>query len=171
MKLPRWPIHKNGAFLNLLSVRWLGQLSDGIFQSALASFVLFSPERQPSAVAAAVAFSVVLLPYSVVGPYVGVLLDRFSRSRVVALANILRALDLIIIAVLIHNGTTGITLTLFVLIAFGINRLILAGLSAGLPLVVSKDELITSNALAVTGGTIGVVIGGGIGIGIKNLLD
>ena len=155
----------------MLSVRWLGQISDGIFQSALASFVLFSPERQPSAVAAAVAFSVVLLPYSVVGPYVGVLLDRFSRSRVVALANILRALDLIIIAVLIHNGTTGIVLTLFVLIAFGINRLILAGLSAGLPLVVSKDELITSNALAVTGGTIGVVIGGGIGIGIKNLLD
>jgi MFS family permease len=171
VRIPRWPIHKDSAFPKLLSVRWLGQLSDGIFQSALASFVLFSPERQPSAVAAAAAFSVVLLPYSVVGPYVGVLLDRFSRSYVVAAANILRAIDLIIIAILIHNGSTGITLTLFVLIAFGINRLILAGLSAGLPLVVGKDELITSNALAVTGGTIGVVIGGGIGIGVKNLLD
>lgn len=152
-------------------MRWIGQISDGIFQSALASFVLFSPERQPNAVAAAAAFSVVLLPYSVVGPYVGVLLDRFSRSRVVAFANLLRAIDLIIIALLINNGSTGIPLTLFVLIAFGINRLILAGLSAGLPLVVGKDELITSNALAVTGGTIGVVIGGGIGIGVKSLLD
>lgn len=171
MRLPRWPIHKGSAFPKLLSARWVGQISDGIFQSALASFVLFSPERQPNAVAAAVAFSVVLLPYSVVGPYVGVLLDRFSRARVVATANLLRALDLIIIALLINNGSTGVALTLFVLIAFGINRLILAGLSAGLPLVVSKDELITSNALAVTGGTIGVVIGGGIGIGIKSLLD
>jgi MFS family permease len=171
VRVPRWPIHEGSALPKLLSVRWIGQISDGIFQSALASFVLFSPERQPSAVAAAAAFSVVLLPYSVVGPYVGVLLDRFSRSHVVGFANVMRALDLIIIAILIHNGSTGITLTLFVLIAFGINRLILAGLSAGLPLVVSKDELITSNALAVTGGTIGVVIGGGIGIGVKNLLD
>jgi MFS family permease len=171
VKLPRWPLHKSGAFGKLLSVRWLGQLSDGIFQSALASFVLFSPERQPNAIAAAAAFSVVLLPYSVVGPYVGVLLDRFSRSRIIAFANLLRAADLIIIAFLIHNSSTGLVLTLFVLIAFGINRLILAGLSAGLPLVVTKDELITSNALAVTGGTLCVVLGGGIGVGVKNLLD
>ena len=149
MKVPRWPIHKGSALPKLLSVRWIGQISDGIFQSALASFVLFSPERQPSAVAAASAFAVVLLPYSVVGPYVGVLLDRFSRSYIVALSNVLRAIDLIIIAFLIHNGATGITLTLFVLVAFGINRLILAGLSAGLPLVVERDELITSNALEI----------------------
>ena len=166
-----WPIHKGSAFSKLLSARWIGQISDGIFQSALASFVLFSPERQPNAVAAAVAFSVVLLPYSVVGPYVGVFLDRFSRSRVVAVANLIRAVDLVIIAFLINSGATGISLTLFVLIAFGVNRLILAGLSAGLPLVVKREELVTSNAIAVTGGTIGVVIGGGIGIGVKNLLD
>ena len=166
-----WPIHKGSAFSKLLSARWIGQISDGIFQSALASFVLFSPERQPNAVAAAVAFSVVLLPYSVVGPYVGVFLDRFSRSRVVAIANLIRAVDLVIIAFLINSGATGISLTLFVLIAFGVNRLILAGLSAGLPLVVKQEELVTSNAIAVTGGTIGVVIGGGIGIGVKNLLD
>ena len=55
--------------------------------------------------------------------------------------------------------------------AFGINRLILAGLSAGLPLVITKNQLITANALAVTGGSIGVVIGGGIGISLKKLLD
>ena len=151
--MSRWPIPKGGAFAKLLRARWIGQISDGIFQSALASFVLFSPERQPNAVAAAVAFSVVLLPYSVVGPYVGVFLDRFSRSRVVAMANLIRAVDLVIIAFLINSGATGIGLTLFVLIAFGVNRLILAGLSAGLPLVVKREELVTSNAIAVTGGT------------------
>jgi len=155
----------------LLSIRWLGQLTDGLFQSALASFVLFSPERAPSAVDAAVAFAVVLLPYSIVGPYVGTFLDRFSRQRIVAFANFLRAIDLLVIAILIKSGSTGIVLTLFVLIAFGTNRLILAGLSAGLPLLVARESLISANALAVTGGTIGVVIGGGIGIGIKNLLD
>jgi MFS family permease len=155
----------------LLSIRWVGQLTDGLFQSALASFVLFSPERAPSAVDAAVAFAVVLLPYSIVGPYVGIFLDRFSRQRIVTLANIFRALDLIVIAVLIKAGATGILLTFFVLLAFGANRLILAGLSAGLPLLSTRESLVATNALAVTGGTIGVVIGGGVGIGIKNILD
>jgi len=155
----------------LLAIRWWGQVTDGIFQSALASFVLFSPERQPNAVAAAVAFSVVLLPYSVVGPFAGIFLDRFSRQRIVVVSNIARAITLVVIAILIKSGSTGLLLTLFVLIAFGVNRLILAVLSAGLPLIVEREKLIGANALAVTGGTIGVVIGGGIGIGAKNLLD
>jgi len=164
-------IAKFGELPKLLQVRWTGQLTDGIFQSALASFILFSPERQPDAFKAALAFAVVLLPYSIVGPYVGIFLDRFSRKRVVQLANFFRAADLIIISYLIYKGSTGLTLTLFVLIAFGANRLILAGLSAGLPLLVNKKELISANALAVTGGTIFVVIGGGLGIAIKNILD
>jgi len=155
----------------VLAVRWLGQITDGIFQSALASFVLFSPERQANPIAAAIAFSVVLLPYSIVGPYVGTFQDRYSRQRIVQFSNYLRALNLLIIALLISQSSTGVTLTLFVLVAFGINRLILAGLSAGLPLVVLKERLVVANAFAVTGGTIGVVIGGGIGIGAKKLLD
>lgn len=162
---------ENSRLPRLLQIRWLGQITDGIFQSALASFVLFSPERASNAVSAAGAFAVVLLPYSLVGPYVGVLLDRFSRQRIVQLANLFRTLDLLVIALLVRNGSTGLLLTFFVLFAFGTNRLILAGLSAGLPLLVRKVELVAANALAVTGGTIGVVIGGGIGFGIKNLLD
>jgi MFS family permease len=133
--------------------------------------VLFSPERQPDAVSAATAFAVVLLPYSLVGPYAGVFLDRFSRQRIVQFSNLIRAGDLLLIALLIKSGTTGVPLTLLVLVAFGINRLILSGLSAGLPLIVTRDELISANALAVTGGSIGVVIGGGIGIGVKKLFD
>ncbi|MEI6867585.1 MAG: MFS transporter [Actinomycetes bacterium] len=170
MKLPQM-LSNASRLPRLLQIRWLGQLTDGIFQSALASFVLFSPERQSNAVAAALAFAVVLLPYSLVGPYAGVFLDRFSRQRIVQVANLVRALDLVVIAILVKSGSTGLLLTLFVLVAFGVNRLILAGLSAGLPLLVNRNELITANALAVTGGTIGVVIGGGIGIGIKSLLD
>ena len=150
-------------------------MTDGIFQSALASFVLFSPERQPDAKSAAAVFAVVLLPYSVIGPLVGTILDRFSRQRIILFANLFRALTLIFIAGLIRNGATGVELTIFVLIAFGVNRLILAGLSAGLPLLLDSSSgrttLVSVNAIAVTGGTVFVVIGGGIGIGVRNLLD
>ena len=166
-----WPVSKESKLNRILTVRWTGQLTDGLFQSALASFVLFSPERAPDAISAAVAFAVVLLPYSLIGPYVGTFLDRFSRQRIIRNANFFRATNLLIIAALVSNGVSGLLLTFFVLLAFGVNRLILAGLSAGLPLLVKKEELIAANALAVTGGTIFVVIGGGLGIAVKNLVD
>ena len=166
-----WPVSKGSRLNRILTVRWSGQLTDGLFQSALASFVLFSPERAPDAVSAALAFAVVLLPYSLIGPYVGTFLDRFSRQRIVRNCNYIRAINLLIIAYLVNIGSTGIILTIFVLLAFGVNRLILAGLSAGLPLLVKKEELIAANALAVTGGTIWVVIGGGIGIAAKNFVS
>lgn len=155
----------------VFALRWSGQAVDGIFQSALASFVLFSPERQASALGAALAFAVVLLPYSLVGPFVGTILDRISRQRALFFSNILRAADLLLIAFLVFHGRSGVELTFAVLAAFGINRLILAGLSAGLPLVIETRSLIAANALAVTGGSLLVVIGGGIGLALRKLLD
>jgi MFS family permease len=166
-----WQLLRDPKLSRLLRIRWSGQITDGIFQSALASFILFSPERQASAISAAVAFAVVLLPYSIVGPFVGTLLDRFSRQRAIFFSNITRSITLLIIASLIFSGRTGLEITVFVLIAFGVNRLILAGLSAGIPLMTPPKELISANALAVTGGSVWVVLGGGIGLGIRQLLS
>ena len=162
---------KHPRFSRLLAVRWSGQMTDGIFQSALASFVLFSPDRQTNALNAALGFAVVLLPYSIVGPFVGTVLDRISRQRALFFANFLRSVNLLIVALLVFTGTTGVALTVVVLIAFGINRLILAALSAGLPLLVNPNSLVTANAMAVTGGSVLVVVGGGIGVGVRALVD
>jgi MFS family permease len=155
----------------LLAVRWTGQATDGVFQSALASFVLFSPERQANALSAAVGFAVVLLPYSIIGPFVGTILDRVSRQRALFFCNLSRSANLFFVALLVYTGTTGVELTVVVLVAFGINRFILAALSAGLPLLVDTKSLITANAIAVTGGSVLVVIGGGIGVGVRALVD
>ena len=166
-----WQLLTDRKFSRLLRVRWTGQMTDGIFQSALASFVIFSPERQANALSAALAFAVVLLPYSIIGPFVGTILDRVSRQRAIAYSNLTRALTLTVVALLIFQGKTGVELTIFVLVAFGVNRLILAGLSAGIPLMIESKSLITANALAVTGGSVWVVLGGGIGLGLRQLLD
>jgi hypothetical protein len=77
----------------------------------------------------------------------------------------------LVIAFLIYNDFNGVVITAFVLIAFGVNRLILAGLSAGIPLMTTPTNLITANALAVTGGSVWVVLGGGLGLGIRKILD
>jgi hypothetical protein len=133
--------------------------------------VLFSPERQANALSAAIGFAVVLLPYSIVGPFVGTILDRVSRQRALFFANLARSANLLVVALFVFSGATGVALTAVVLIAFGINRLILAALSAGLPLLIDSKSLITANAIAVTGGSVLVVIGGGIGVGVRALVD
>jgi MFS family permease len=166
-----WQLLTDRKFSRLLRVRWTGQMTDGVFQSALASFVIFSPERQANALSAALAFAVVLLPYSIIGPFVGTILDRVSRQRAIAYSNLARATTLTVVSFLIFEGQTGIELTIFVLVAFGVNRLILAGLSAGIPLMIESKSLISANALAVTGGSVCVVLGGGIGLGLRRLLD
>ena len=80
-------------FRLLLATRLLGQLSDGILQAGLASYVLFSPERQATGAAIAASFAVLLLPYSVVGPFAGVLIDRWRRRQILLGANVVRVGD------------------------------------------------------------------------------
>ena len=167
---PKWLPHF-GRFWRLIAIRWMGQGTDGLYQSALAAFLLFSPERAASAQSAAVAFAVVLLPYSLVGPVVGTVLDKYSRRQILLFANSLRAITLIFVALVLLLGNTGLLLTLTVLISFGINRLILAGLSAATPKLVTEFNLIGANALSVTGGTIAIVLGGGLGVGLRKIFN
>ncbi len=158
-------------FARLLTLRWTSQGMDGVYQSALASFVLFSPERQATASAAAGAFAVMLLPYSLIGPFIGTVLDRFPRRQIALIANSIRAIDLLLVAYLLASGVTEGVFIAAVLLAFGVNRLILAGLSAGLPRLVTKQVLVGANALAVTGGTVSTVLGGGFGYFLRRILE
>jgi hypothetical protein len=75
------------------------------------------------------------------------------------------------VAFLLVKGQTGAIFIITVLAAFGINRLILAGLSAGLPRLVEHELLVGANALAVTGGTVATVIGGGTGYFLRRSLE
>lgn len=154
-------------FRRLYSTRLAGQFGDGLLQSALATFVLFSPERQPDAVRVAAVFAVLLLPYSIIGPFAGVLLDRWRRRNVLVRANLVKALLTIPVVVIVGAGQADLALGFFVLLVLGVGRFILAGLSASLPHVVSGRELITGNALAPTSGTIAVGVGAVLGVGIR----
>src|SRR5665647_2019587 len=86
-------------FRRLLRVRLGGQCGDGLFQGALFGAAFFNPEKATSAGQAAGAFAALLLPYSLVGPFAGVLLDRWSRQRILLVSNALRAGLLVLVAV------------------------------------------------------------------------
>ncbi len=154
----RWPVLATANSRRLLATRLTGQASDGLLQAALGSFVLFSPERQATAGQVAAAFALLLLPYSLLGPFTGVFLDRWNRARVLVVANLARGLVMIGIALMVAAGRDGLDLGTAVLVTMGIGRLWLAGLSAGLPLVVAPAHLVTANALFPTAGTIAAAI-------------
>ncbi|MFE6777070.1 MFS transporter [Streptomyces sp. NPDC057702] len=157
-----------GDFRRLLTVRLLSQGADGVFQVALASHVVFSPEKQTSATAIASAMAVLLLPYSLLGPFAGVLLDRWRRRQVLLYGNLAR--------VVLATGTAALIVAevpdgLFyasALTVTAVNRFVLAGLSAALPRVVSTDEqLVLGNSLSPTAGTLAATAAGGLAFVVR----
>lgn len=157
-------------FRVLWSSRLIGQFSDGLFQAALATFVLFSPEREPDASKIAASFAILLLPYSFIGPFAGVFLDRWRRRNVLVRANLLKAALALPVIALVLLGNDGFWLGLTVLVVLAVGRFVLAGLSASLPHVVTGHDLVTANALTPTSGTIAAAVGALLGVQVRHFV-
>ncbi|MEU9315614.1 MFS transporter [Streptomyces sp. NPDC048295] len=156
-------------FRRLLAVRLLSQSADGVFQVALAAHVVFSPEKQASAGAIASAMAVLLLPYSLIGPFAGVLLDRWPRRQVFLYGNLLRAALACCTALLILGSVPDWLFYASALCVTAVNRFVLAGLSAALPRVVDSDRLVLANSLSPTAGTLAATAGGGLAFVVRLL--
>ena len=156
-------------FRRLFVMRLTGQFGDGIFQASLAGAVLFNPERQARAADVAAGFAVVLVPYSLIGPFAGVLLDRWRRQRAMIVANLCRAVGVALIAAEILAHVRGLPFYASALVVVSVNRFMLSALSASLPHVVATAELVTANALSTTSGTIATTIGGAAAVGVRAL--
>ncbi|QGN34558.1 MFS transporter [Microlunatus sp. Gsoil 973] len=162
-------------FRRLFAVRVAAQAADAVLQVALASYVLFSPERQPDAAAIAGVLALTLLPFSVLGPFVSVVLDRVSRRQVLLITEIIRAVLGISLAALVAGGIAGGSeKVLFyggVLLAMSFNRFLLAALSASLPHTITPEEYLVANSVVPTIGPAAVIIGGGAATGLRLLLS
>lgn len=156
-------------FRQLFATRLVSQGGDGAFQVGLATLVFFSAERAATAAAAASAFALAFLPYTVVGPFAGVLLDRWRRRQVILLANLVRTAVVLVVAVLVVRGDVGVVLSVLVLVCLSLNRFFLAGLGASLPHVVPAHELVMANAVAPTSGTVIALLGGAAGYAVRRL--
>ena len=146
-------------FDRLFCTRLASQCADGIFQASLAGAVLFNPERAAHPTQVASGLAVLLLPYSLVGPFAGTLLDRWSRQRILFAGNVIRCLLVAITAVEIASGVSGVPLYATALVTISINRFFLSGLSAALPHVIAPRLLVTANALSTTAGTAATTLG------------
>jgi MFS family permease len=149
-------------FRRLFVVRLTSQGADGVFQTALASLLFFSPGRAATVGDAAAALAVTILPYTLVGPFAGVLLDRWQRRQVLVAANSARAAAVLAVAGFLGWTSTGPALYASVLVCLSINRFFLNALGASLPHVVPGRQLVMGNAVSPTCGTLAALIGGGL---------
>ncbi|WP_328880539.1 MFS transporter [Streptomyces sp. NBC_00299] len=156
-----------GNFRRLLVVRLLSQGADGVYQTALATYVVFSPEKQTSATAIASAMAVLLLPYSLVGPFSGVLLDRWRRRQVLLYGSLLRTVLASATAVLIITDVPDWLFYVSALCVTAVNRFVLSGLSAALPRVVDEERLVIANSLSPTAGTLAATAGAGLAFVVR----
>ncbi len=129
---------------------------------ALASVLIFdvSAARTPAQVTKV--FAVTLLPFSIVGPFTGPFIDRFSRRSILVGASILRfALTLLMIPAL---GWTEGSLLLLAVATISVNRFFHSTKSAVLPGLVPTDQYLVANTLSSVIGMVfglaGAVIGG-----------
>ena len=146
-------------FMRLMELRLASQFGDGLFQAALAGALLFNPDRAATPWAVAGSFAVLFLPYSLLGPFAGALLDRWDRRLVLVGANLGRLLSVIAVGVLLAFGVGDIPILCGALIVNGFTRFVASGLSASLPHVVPRRQVVTMNSVATAAGAVATFLG------------
>ena len=148
---------RSADFSKLFAIRLVSQFGDGLFQAALVASLVFSPEKQTTAAGFAKATIVVVLPFSVIGPFAGVFIDRWSRRRILVLSPWLRVL--FVPLVLFDPIHMPVPFYAGALLVLSVNRFYLATAQAVVPRLVPTEDLLIANSLATVGGTVALLAG------------
>ena len=168
---------KQRDFSFLMGAQFLAQAGDGLVQGALAKLIVFGGQkgfdvegaRSPDELLRIVLY--IFIPYTIISPFLGVVIDRWDRRRLLFAANGLRA---VVIALIGLAGTTSVgDLALFLafLLTLASTRVVLATKSAALPETVDRSTLVEANALSQFGGAIFQLGGAGVAIIAATVLD
>lgn len=137
----------------------MSSFGDGLFQGGLAGALLFNPDRAANPWEIAGSFAVLYLPYSLLGPFAGALLDRWDRRVVLIGANAARLLLMLSVALLLELRAGAVGILLGALIVNGFTRFVTSGLSAALPHVVPREQVLTMNSVATAVSAVALFIG------------
>jgi Major Facilitator Superfamily len=162
----------------LLGAQALAQGADGLAQAAMASVLVLDAFDDGTPMRILTLLIVTLIPYSAIGPFAGVFVDRWERGALMLWTNVTRA-ALLLSFPLWRSALPGDAgLYAAVLLLLGLGRLFLTTKSAVLPLLLPPDRLLRGNALsggtgmvsALLGGAAGVLLVGALGLSTSLLL-
>ncbi|HSL09789.1 MAG TPA: MFS transporter [Actinomycetota bacterium] len=179
-------VFSNRDFSILVGVQFLSQAGQGVIQGAIGKSIAFGGQQGfdiqnvPSADYLLKVVLALYLPYTLVSPFVGVFIDRFSRRRVVWWSNVVTAAIVAVLgtAVLIplgdgtSEGNVGATIALVAALlgAQAVVRIVLAVKSAAMPGVLFGKDLLQGNALSQAGGALAQIVGIAFALGAGAVL-
>lgn len=138
-------------FRFLLSARLVTTAGDGFFNAAIVGAAAFS-ENQDTAAGLAKALAITILPYTVLGPFVGVFIDRWSRRKILVRGPLVRAACVVPLFLLADDPNAPLFL-MAALAAAGVNRFTSSTSSAVVPRVVPPADLLMANSMVTVGST------------------
>ncbi|HXJ64974.1 MAG TPA: MFS transporter, partial [Actinomycetota bacterium] len=162
-------LFQNAAFGTLMGAVFLAVLGDGIVQGALAKTIAFGGKagfsldeaRSPEHIITLVLLT--YLPYMLISPFMGVIIDRFERRFLLTLANGVRA-GVILVIGLFATSLPDPVLIVALILTLASTRLVLAIKSAGMPTVLGGRDLLQGNSISQAGQAVFQLIGAGIAV-------
>jgi MFS family permease len=144
-------------FRRILAIRLVGQCGDGLLLAALTASTVFDTSGHQTTTGFFLSTLIVSLPFSVLGPFVGVFIDRWSRRRILTIAPLVKAAP---VALVLFSPTRDpVPFFAGALVVISVNRFFLATAGAVLPRVVPTEDLLAANSLATVGGTVALLVG------------
>lgn len=170
-------LFKRRDFGLLMATQFLGQAGDGIVQAALAKLIVFGGQegfdvenaRDPEELLRIVLY--LFVPYTIISPFLGVVIDRWERRRLLMVCNGLRAVAIGLVA-LVGTGNVGdLALFLAFVLTLASTRVLLATKSAALPATLEGEALVEGNAVSQLGGAMFQLGGAAVAIVAASVLD
>lgn len=169
-----WELAKTRDFGFLFAGQTISQVGDSLNKVALLWFVY---EMTGSALKMTVVGLLQTLPPLLLGPLIGVYLDRVRKKPVMIGVDLLRTLMVLLIPLFYAMGALTLDRLYFLVFATAIFSTVFGpALTSAVPLIVPKERLIAANALLQTTTNVGLLVGpavSGLGIaliGAQNVL-
>jgi MFS family permease len=139
-------------FRRLISAQAFSQAADGLYQIALATTLVFGVEAAKTPGQVTKLLAVTTIPFSLVGPFTGPFIDRFSRRSV--LVGSKAAMTMLTLVMIPAGSAPEWVLLVLIVVSVSINRLFHATKNAVLPSLVPPERYLVANAVSTTTGMI-----------------
>jgi Major Facilitator Superfamily len=170
-------LFKKRDFGLLMGAQFAAQAGDGIVQAALAKLIAFGGQegfdiegaRSPDEILTIALY--IFVPYTILSPFLGVVIDRWERRKLLFLANGVRAVAVALIGIAGPANLPDAAVFGIFLLTLSSTRLVLATKGAALPVTLGGAGLVEANAVSQLGGALFQLGGAGAALIAADILD
>ncbi|MDQ3957080.1 MAG: MFS transporter [Actinomycetota bacterium] len=169
-------LFKNRDFGSLMGAQFFAQAGDGLVQAALAAAIVFGGQKgfdiegakSPDELLRIALY--IFVPYTIVSPFLGVVIDRWDRRKLLMVANAFRAGVVAVVALAgVGDVPDGVVFGSF-LLTLSSTRVVLATKAAALPETLTGSSLMEANAVSQLGGALFQLGGAGAALVAKGTI-